>query len=183
MVVALVAVGTVLASAIAWMFNRLVRARNRVREAWAQIDVQLAQRADLVPRLVAAVEGYRDHEQHTLTAVIAAREEVVAASGPRRSAQADSHLEHALSQLFALAERYPDLDADTTFHDLHSRLVLLEEDIASARRYYNALVEDYRNLLQEFPTVIVATLGRFRPAEMFLAGDDARSAPSSRIPE
>ncbi|MBI2168399.1 MAG: LemA family protein [Actinobacteria bacterium] len=159
-------------------FNRLVRARNRVREAWAQIDVQLAQRADLAPRLVAAVEGYRRHEADTLDRVVAARGEVMNAAGPVEAGRADDRLEGALTRLYALAEAYPELKADQTFLDLQARLTALEEDIASARRYYNALVERYATLRQTFPNNAIAAPAGFRAAEYFKA-----SAGEERVPE
>lgn len=168
------------AAIVAWLvitFNVLVRARNRVREAWAQIDVQLAQRADLVPRLVAAVEGYRSHERETLARVTEARSAVEAAASPTEAGEADDQLEGALGRLYALAEAYPDLKANTTFLDLQARLTALEEDVASARRYYNALVERYATTLQSFPTVVVASTLRFRPAEYFKAEGAARILP------
>lgn len=163
-------------------FNRLVRARNRVREAWAQIDVQLAQRADLVPRLVAAVEGYRRHERETLERVTEARSRVEAARGPAEAGDADDQLEGALGRIYALAEAYPDLKADATFLDLQARLTALEEDVAAARRYYNALVERYATLLQIFPNAAIAPPMGFRPAEYFKA-DGARSTPAVDVGE
>lgn len=158
-------------------FNRLIRARNDVREGWAQIDVQLQQRADLVPRLVAAVEGYREHERETLEGVTEARTRVQGAAGPREAGEADDQLEGALGRLYALAETYPALVANTNFLDLQGRLTALEEDIASARRYYNALVERYATALQSFPTAAVAGAMGFRPAEYFKAEGDVRTAP------
>lgn len=172
------------AAIVVWVvvgFNRLVRARNRTREAWAQIDVQLAQRADLVPQLVASVEGYASHERQALVEVTRARTRVVAAVDPDEAGRADDQLEGALSRLYALAEAYPDLEADASFRDLQSRLGMLEDDIASARRYYNALVERYRNRRQTFPTLVLAQLMGFGRIEMFKPGDDARSVPSADV--
>ncbi|HLG00576.1 MAG TPA: LemA family protein [Acidimicrobiia bacterium] len=163
---------------VALTFNKLVAARNNVREAWAQIDVQLAQRSDLVPQLVAAVEGYQAHEREALEAVVAARTQMVNAQGPRAAGEADTVLEGALGKLYALAEAYPDLKANTNFLDLQARLTALEEDIASARRYYNALVERFATLRQSFPNVIIAGPLGFRAAEYFKAEGDDRSTPS-----
>lgn len=164
-------------------FNRLVRARNRTREAWAQIDVQLAQRADLVPQLVAAVEGYASHERRALLEVARARTRVVDAGDPDEAGRADDQLEGALTRLYALAEAYPDLKGDASFRDLQLRLSALEDDVASARRYYNALVERYRNLRQTFPTLLLAPLMGFGRIEMFKPGDDGRTVPSAGLRE
>lgn len=182
----LVAAAAFAAAIVVWVvvgFNRLVRARNRTREAWAQIDVQLAQRADLVPQLVAAVEGYTSHERGTLVEVTRARTRVVEAGDPDEAGRADDQLEGALTQLYALAEAHPDLKADAAFRDLQSRLGALEDDVASARRYYNALVERYRNLRESFPTLVLARLMSFGRIEMFKPGDDARAAPSADLRE
>lgn len=145
--------------------------------------MQLAQRSDLVPQLVAAVEGYREHEREALEAVTTARSRVLNAPGPRAAGEADNQLEGALGKLYALAEAYPDLKANTNFLDLQARLTALEEDIASARRYYNALVERYATLRQTFPTVMVATPLGFKAAEYFKAEGEDRSTPAVEVGE
>lgn len=175
-----------LAASIVWVivtFNRLVRVRNNVQEAWAQIDVQLAQRSDLVPRLVAAVEGYRAHEAETLDRVTRARTRVQAARGPREAGEADNALEGALGRVYALAEAYPDLKANTTFLDLQARLSALEDDIAAARRYYNALVERYATAIQSFPTVLLSRPLGFRGAEYFQVEGETRATPTVDVRE
>lgn len=159
-------------------FNRLVPARNAVREAWAQIDVQLSQRAVLVPRLVAVVAGYAGHERAVLDRVAEARGRVETATGPRRAGEADDMLGGALGGLYALAEAYPDLKADDGFLDLQRRLTVLEDDIASARRYYNALVQRYANARQAVPTNVAARLLHFDEAEYFKAEGEARQTPA-----
>jgi len=158
-------------------FNRLVRARNAVREAWAQIDVQLAQRAALVPQLVEAVKGYRDHEAATLEAVVEARTGVETARGPASAGVADDRLEASLTRLYALAEAYPELEADRAFLDLQARLTALEDDVMAARRYYNALVARYDTTRETFPTLLLAGPLGFGECEYFKAEDDARRVP------
>lgn len=172
-------VGLVVAVAL-WLaltYNRLVANRNKVAEAWSGIDVQLSRRADLVPQLVETVKGYQLHEQQVLTSVAEARTRMVSAQGPRDSGVADTMLEGALQQLFAVAEDYPDLKASDNFLALQRDLVTLEEDISFARRYYNALVERLNTAIQRFPTLLVAGPLGFRPAEYFKAEEDARDAP------
>lgn len=160
-----------------------MRARNRVREAWGQIDVQLAQRADLVPQLVAAVEGYRDHERKALHDVTAARAAVEKARGPRQAGEADNALEGALGRVYALAEAYPELKANEAFGDLQHRLVALEQDIASARRYYNALVERYESTRQTIPTAAISGALGFGEAEYFKVDGDVRVSPGVEVGE
>jgi LemA protein len=159
-VVVLVVLGVLLVVAVGG-YNRLVSLRNKARDSWSGIDVQLTRRADLVPNLVQTVKGYAAHEQETLDAVVQARGRVVAASGPRESAAADGQLEGALSRLFALTEAYPDLKADAGFRQLQGELSRLEEDIASSRRYYNATVRDYDTARERFPTVVIANAAGF----------------------
>lgn len=180
--------GTVVAIAVVgvalWVVgthNRLVARRNKVAEAWAGIDVQLTRRADLVPTLVATVQGYRLHEQEVLRAVTEARAAVMAAGGPRAAGLADDRLEGALGRLYAVAEAYPDLKASDQFLQLQRELATLEEDIAFARRYHNAVVERLNTAIQRIPTVLVARPLGFRPAEFFKAESAARSVPSTRM--
>lgn len=170
--VALVAVG------VAITYNRLVRLRNKVEEAWSGIDVQLQRRADVVPSLVETVKGYAGHERETLERVVAARNAVATASGPRAAGQADDALEGALRQLFAVAEGYPDLKASTNFLQLQQELTRLEEDISFARRYHNAVVEDLNTGIQTFPSVLVARPFGFREREYFKAHDEDRAVPT-----
>jgi LemA protein len=159
------------------LFNRLVKQRNEVREAWAGIDVQLTRRADLIPNLVETVKGYAAHERETLQAVIEARNRLTAASTPGEAATADAQLQQATKSLFALAEKYPDLKASTNFLDLQRQLAATEEDISLARRYYNAMVETYNTGQQKFPAVLLAGPFGHRPAEYFEAEESARTAP------
>lgn len=146
-------------------FNRLVKARNQQREAWSGVDVQLRKRHDLVPALVEVVRGYRNHEQTVLESVTIARSR--AAADPNRTDGAENDLSHGLQKLFALAEAYPELKADTNFRQLSSQLVAIEDDLQYARRYYNGSVRDFRNLAESFPSNLVAAAFGFQPGDFF----------------
>lgn len=163
-------------------YNRLVRLRNKVATAWAGIDVQLTRRADLVPNLVATVQGARLHEQEVLTAVTAARTSLVEAQGPAASGRADDALEGALHRLWAVAEAYPQLTASQNFLQLQTELSRLEEDISFARRYYNGTVEQFNTTQQSFPMVLLARPLGFQPAEFFKAEPQALAAPRVELP-
>lgn len=160
-------------------YNRLVARRNQAQEAWSSIDVQLHRRADLVPGLVATVQGYKIHEQQVLTEISEARARMLAAQRPTESGRADDHLEGALGQLFAVAEAYPDLKANESFLALQRELSTLEEDISFARRYYNAVTEQLNTAIQRFPTLLIAGPLGFRPGEYFKAGERERAVPST----
>lgn len=175
--IVVIAVVAVLLVAVAVVYNRLVAGRNKVAEAWSGIDVQLTRRAALVPRLVETVQGYQVHERELLTAVTQARSRILAATGPRESGAADDQLEGALQQLFAVAEAYPDLKASENFLALQHELADLEEDISFARRYYNAVTEDYNTSVQSFPTLILAGPLGFSTREFFKADAADRAAP------
>lgn len=174
-----IVLGLVLA-VVGWVvitYNRLVARRNRVEEAWSGIDVQLQRRADLVPNLVATVEGYAGHEKEVLREVTEARSRLVAASGPAEAGRADQQLEGALRHLFAVAEGYPDLKASSNFLRLQRDLSTLEEDIAFARRYYNAVVEDHNTGIQRVPNVLIARPLGFAEREYFQAAAADRELP------
>lgn len=148
-----------------WTYNRLVRLRNQVDEAWAGIDVQLLRRYDLVPNLVATVQGYKAHETAALERVTALRAN---RESPAKSrGEQESGLSQSIGRLFALAEAYPDLKANETFGQLHDSLVEIEDQIQYARRYYNGSARDNNNLVQGFPSMIIARLMAFREAEFF----------------
>lgn len=157
-------------------FNRLVRLRNQVRTAWADIDVQLRRRHDLVPQLVAAVKGYAGHERGVLTAVTELRAQAVALSSPAKLGEVEGALEKALTQLFALKEAYPDLKANENFLKLQHDLVEVEDHLQYARRFYNGAVRDYNTTTQRFPDMLVAHAGGFAETEFFSAADDERGA-------
>jgi LemA protein len=173
----LVALAVVLAVVGVVVFNRLVRYRNLVADGWAGIDVQLTRRAELVPNLVEVVKGYRVHEQQTLEQVTEARTRARAAAGPAESGRAEEQLQRSVGSLLAVAEAYPDLKANTNFLDLQHELATLEEDLAFARQYYNAVVRKYNTLQQTFPVVLVAGAMGLRTAEYFQADADSRERP------
>lgn len=151
----------------AFLYNRLIRLRNTVRASWSDIDVMLRKRHDLVPNLVEAVKGYAGHEKTTLIGVTEARAEAMRAEGPEGKAKAETAFTDSLKLLFALAEGYPDLKADTSFLELQRQLVEIENGIEYARRYYNAVVRDYNNLTEVFPSNLVATGFRFERGKFF----------------
>jgi LemA protein len=148
-------------------YNRLVRLRNRMQTSWAQVDVQLKRRYDLVPNLVEVVKGYAQHERATLENVAAARAEAVRADGVAPQARAESSLTDALSHLLAVAERYPELRASQGFLDLQHSLVETENRIAIARQVYNDTVQTYENARQQLPTNVIAVLFGFKPRSFF----------------
>ena len=148
-----------------WTYNRFIRLRNQVGEAWAGIDVQLQRRYDLVPGLVATVKGYQKHESRVLERVTRLRGHPEMAVGER--AGEESGLSRSIGRLFALAEDYPDLKASEGFQQLHSSLVEIEEHLQYARRYYNGSVRDNNNLVEGFPSLLIARLFRFAPADFF----------------
>ena len=159
------------------LYNGLVAARQRVREAWSSIDVQLQRRASLIPNLVQAVKGYAEYERGTLANVVPARAALGTASGPRASAQANAELSAALTTFFALAEAYPDLKANERFAQLQTDLADTENKVAFARNYYNGAVELYNTRVESVPGVLVARPCRFRPAEFFTADASAGAVP------
>jgi LemA protein len=156
------------------VFNRLARQRNRIEAAWAQIDVQLKRRYDLIPNLVESVKGYAAHERETLEAVIRARQQAVQATGVEEQAQAENILTGALRQLFAVAEAYPQLRANENFLALQEELTGTEGRIAFARQFYNEQVLAYDNSLDQFPTNVVAGAFGFKPKEYFEAETASR---------
>lgn len=182
----LLALAIIVAGWLAWTFNRLVALRNRMRAAWASVDALLKRRADLIPNLVELVRGYMGHEQHTLTAVTDARNEALSAGGKPSDNTSRAHAENLLTsgvrQIFALAEAYPALKASENVLALQQQLTETENDIASARRYYNAVVRDFNTLSESFPTLLVASLFGFRPGEFFELSDiTERNAPATNL--
>lgn len=156
------------------VYNTLVKLRNRVKDQWAQIDVQLKRRFDLIPNLVETVKGYTKHESETLEAVIKARNSYVTASVPEEQMKADGELTQAVSKLFALTESYPDLKANTNFQALQSELTETESKIASARQFYNDTVMVYNNKVSMVPSNIIAGLFKFKPEVFFQANEKER---------
>ena len=149
------------------MYNSLVRLKVQTDNAWADIDVQLKRRYDLIPNLVETVKGYAGHEKGTLEAVINARNRAMSATSPGDKAQAENMLSGALKSLFALAEAYPQLRAIESFTSLQNSLSQIEDTVQNARRYYNAVVRDLNTKIQQFPTNIFANILGFKPREFF----------------
>jgi LemA protein len=157
-------------------YNGLVSLRNRIENAWAQIDVQLKRRYDLIPNLVETVKGYATHEKETLDRVIQARNAGMSASGPQDQAQAENVLTGALKSVFALSEAYPDLKANTNFLQLQEELTGTEGRIAYARQFYNDTVYRYNTKIQSFPANVLANNFKFAEREYFRADDEARGS-------
>jgi len=167
----------VLVLAIIVIYNALVRLRVQCDNAWADVDVQLKRRYDLIPNVVETVKGYAGHERQTLQAVTDARAKAMAAQGPASKGEAEGMLTQALKSLFALAEAYPQLRAVESFTQLQSTLGQIEEAIQNARRYYNAVVRDLNTKIAQFPSNLVAGLFAFRPREFFETAAAEREAP------
>ncbi|MFC4534082.1 LemA family protein [Sphaerisporangium dianthi] len=162
-------------------YNGLVRKRGAVDNAWAQIEVQLKRRHDLIPNLVETVKGYAAHERGTLEAVIAARRQAVSAQGPHDQASAENLLSGALKNLFALSEAYPDLKANQNFAALQDELATSENRIAYSRQYYNDAVLTYNNGIQTVPANIVAGMTGFQAREYFQAPEEERGPVQVRF--
>ena len=161
------------------LYNGLVQKRNRVDNAWAQIDVQLKRRRDLIPNLVETVKGYAAHERGTFEAVTQARAAASAAQSPAATAAAEGVLSQALGRLFAVAEAYPELKANQNFLDLQGQLRDTEDKIAISRQVYNDTVLTYNNAIQVFPAVLLAGVLGFRAREFFeLEATDDREPPA-----
>jgi LemA protein len=156
------------------LYNGLVGLRNRIEAAWAQIDVQLKRRYDLIPNLVETVKGYATHERETLDSVTRARAAAESASGPAQQAAAENVLTGALRSLIAVSEDYPDLRASENFGQLQEELSATEGRIAYARQYYNDVVQRYNTKIQRFPAVLLAGALRFTEREYFEADDGSR---------
>jgi len=178
----LVIVGITIAAIALWaiaIYNALVRKRNMVEEAWSGIDVQLKRRNDLIPNLVATVKGYASHEKSTLEEVVQLRNQAQNAQGVAETAQAQGMLGAALGKLFALAESYPDLKANTTFLELQSTLSEIEEQIQMARRYYNGSARELNIAVESFPSNLIAGRFGFTKADFFeLESPTERAVPT-----
>jgi LemA protein len=176
-VLIIVAVVVILLLVLVGMFNKLVRLRNRAENAWAQVDVQLRKRYDLIPNLVETVKGYAAHERQTFEEVTAARTAAQQAQGVAEQAQAENMLTAALGRLFAVAEAYPQLRATENFQQLQAQLSDVEQSIAVSRQVYNDTVLSYDNALETFPTNVIAGLFHFNPREYFQTEEATREAP------
>ena len=154
------------------IYNGLVAMRQRTNQAFADIDVQLKQRHDLIPNLVETVKGYAAHERGTLEAVVQARNTAVAAQGPAQQAAAENMLTGALRQMFALAEAYPDLKANQNFQQLQAELSDIENKIAASRRFFNNAVQEYNTGIQQFPAALFAAALGFTQRTFFDVGEE-----------
>src|SRR6202042_3236252 len=157
------------------IYNGLISMRQRVNQAFADIDVQLKQRHDLVPNLVETVKGYAAHERGTLDEVVKARNAAVSAQGPAQQAAAENMLSGALRQLFALSEAYPDLKANASFQQLQAELSDLENKIAASRRFFNNAVQEYNTGIQRFPAALFAGAFGFSQKDFFDLGEDRKT--------
>lgn len=169
-----ITVAVVLGAGGIWIYNALVADRNQVSNAWSDIDVQLLRRHDLVPQLVSAVKGYADYEQATMTAVTELRTRAGNATRLAEKAVLEDGLESGLHRLVAVAESYPDLQADENFRQLQSSLTEVEDHLQYARRFYNGSVRVLNTRIDSFPHLLLAKPLGFRPAEFFEADDAAR---------
>lgn len=172
-IVILVVVGLWLVS----VYNGLIRWRNRVKESWADIDVQLKRRYDLIPNLVETVKGYATHEKETLDAVISARNKAMDAKSVKAHSEAENQLTGALKSLFALSEAYPDLKAVQSFTQLQTELSDTENKIQAARRFYNSNVMAYNTKAQVFPTNLIANAFGFKHKDFFELTDETQREP------
>ena len=182
-VIAVVAILIILLLVLVGMFNKLVRLRNRAENAWAQVDVQLRKRYDLVPNLVETVKGYAAHERGTFEAVTQARTAAQQAQGVQQQAEAENMLTAALGRLFAVAEAYPQLRATENFQQLQAQLSDVEQNIAVSRQVYNDTVLSYDNALETVPTNVIAGIFHFNPREYFQTEDATRAVPQVSFPD
>ena len=177
LLIILIAIIIIILVAIVAIYNGLVTARNKVKNAWAQIDVQLNRRADLIPNLVETVKGYAVHESSVFEDVTAARAGLMNANGVKEIGEANNQLSNTLKTLFAVAENYPELKANENFKELQAQLAQTEDKIAYSRQFYNDSVMMYNNKCQTFPSNIFAGMFGFKEADFFEAAGEARSVP------
>ncbi|HEY1749890.1 MAG TPA: LemA family protein [Caulobacteraceae bacterium] len=175
----LIAIVVIVAVLFVGAYNRLIALRQHVNEAFADIDVQLKQRQDLVPNLVETVKGYAAHERGTLDEVTQARAAAASAGNIEQRAQAENALTGALGRLFAVAEAYPDLKANQNFLQLQGELADLENKIAAARRFFNNAVGEYNASIQRFPAVLIANMTGFTARDFFDVGGDRAALQSA----
>ena len=173
----LIAVIVLVALYLISTYNALIKLRNRVRDQWAQIEVQLKRRFDLIPNIVETVKGYAKHESETLKGVIEARNKFNVAKTPEQEIEASNQLTGAVRQLFALSESYPDLKADTNFLNLQDELKDTENKVATARQFYNDTVLSLNNKVELFPSNIVSKMFGFKKEAFFEAEAEAKTAP------
>jgi LemA protein len=180
----LVIILAALAIIVLWLiavYNDLIKSRNRVDEAWSDIDVQLKRRYDLIPNLVATVKAYATHEKEVFEKVTQARSNAMQAQGAEAKGQAENMLSGALKSLFAVAEAYPDLKASTNFLQLQSELTDTEDKIQASRRFYNGNVRDFNTKIQVFPNNLIAGMLGFKKYEFFQIGAEEKEAPQVKF--
>ena len=158
-------------------YNGFVTLKNRVKEAWSDIDVQLKRRYDLIPNLVETVKGYASHEKETFERVIKARNAAMSANGVKEKGEAENVLSGTLKSLFALSENYPELKASTNFLELQRELTDTENKVQAARRFYNGNVKDFNIKLEVFPSNIIASMFGFKASEFFAIEQEEKETP------
>ncbi|MCD8540708.1 MAG: LemA family protein [Leadbetterella sp.] len=164
------------------IYNKLVRLKNLVKEAWSSIDVMLKKRHDLIPNLVETVKGYAAHEKETLQSVIDARNQAAGGGSVKETEAAETRLTSSLTRLFALAEQYPDLKANTNFLQLQDQLAAIEGDIEKSRRYYNGTVRNYNTVIESFPSNVVSGMFNFEKEAYFeLSNPEERNVPQVKF--
>lgn len=179
--IVIIAIVVLLLGMAVLLYNRLVRLRNKVEEAWAQIDVQLQRRHDLIPNLVSTVQGYAAHEKSVFEEVTAARAAAISAKGAAAAGQTENALNAALGRLFAVAEDYPELKADQNFRQLQEELADTENKVAFARQYYNDNVREWNTRISSVPDMVVARMMAAEKAEYFELEGGAGAAPQVRF--
>ena len=177
MVTIIYAVVAILALWVVFTFNSLIRGKNRVAEAWSDIEVQLKRRYDLIPNIVEAVKGYMSHERGVFEKVTEARSVAMGARNAHEKAEAENTLSSTLKTLFAVSENYPELKANANFLDLQRELSDTENKIQAARRFYNGVVMDFNNKIEMFPSNILARAFAFKEREFFDLGEEAAKNP------
>lgn len=162
-------------------YNGLVRIRNRVKEAWSDIEVQLKRRYDLIPNLVNAIKGYTKHEEGVFTKVTEARAAAMSSKNPTEQAKNENMLSDTLKSLFAVAESYPELKASQNFLQLQNELTDTENKIQASRRFYNGVVRDFNTKVETFPTNVIAGMLGFKKADFFDAPDEVEEVPNVKF--
>ena len=182
-IVAVVVLGLIFLGAIIGIYNSLVALRNQVKNAWAQIDVQLKRRRDLIPNLIEAVKGYMAHESNTLQKIVELRQQAINVKGNdvQQISQIENQLSGALKSLFALSENYPDLKASQNFMQFQEELASTENKISFARQFYNDSVLGYNNKIEMFPSNIIAGIFNFSKEAFFEIGEEERAVPEVKF--
>lgn len=163
------------------VYNKLIDARNKVKDQFAQIDVQLKRRSDMIPNLVETVKGYAKHEENTLKEVLEARNKMTTANGINEELEASNAVTGALNKLFALSEAYPELKANENFKSLQEDLKETEDKISYARGFYNDTVLNYNNLREQFPSNVIASMFKFEKLEFFNVSDEEKENPKVKF--